>query len=247
MTTLITGGTKGIGLGIARRLAKPGERLVLAYHSDAAAAETAKGELTATGAIVTTIRTDVGDIDAAADLISQIEALGGGLTHIVHSAAMIYPTTLLGSDLTRFTTAIHANGLSLLYLVQPAMRLMQRHGAVVFISSAGARQPSANYAALGVGKALAESLLKYLVAELAPRGVRINAVAPGLVATTSVSAMVGSQEAAERLYERSARANPSGRMSRDDDYAAVVEFLLSPQSEFVQGQVIHANGGSYVG
>ena len=247
MTTLITGGTKGIGLGIARRLARPGERLVLAYRSDEEAAEAASAELTALGAAVTTIRTDVGDIDAVAGLMAEVEALGGGLSHIVHSAAMIYPTSLLGSDLRRFTQAIHANGLSLLYLVQPAMKLMQRGGSIVFISSAGARQPSANYGALGVGKALAESLLKYLVAELAPRGIRINAVSPGLVATTSVSAMVGSQEAAERLFERSARANPSGRMSNDDDYAAVVEFLLSPAAAFVQGQVIHANGGSYVG
>ena len=247
MTTLITGGTKGIGLGIAERLAGPGERLVLAYHGDDTAAAAAKAQLEAKGAIVTTLRTDVGDIDAAAALIDSIEALGGGLTHIVHSAATIYPTSLLGADLKRFTAAIHANGLSLLYLVQPAVRLMERGGGIVFISSAGARQPSGNYGALGLGKALAEATLKYLVAELAPRGIRINAVAPGLVQTTSVSAMTGSQEAAERLYERSARANPSGRMSNDDDYAAVVEFLLSPAAAFIQGQVIHANGGSYVG
>jgi 3-oxoacyl-[acyl-carrier protein] reductase len=85
------------------------------------------------------------------------------------------------------------------------------------------------------------------VPELAPRGVRINAVAPGLVRTGSVAAMAGGEEAAEQLFERSARANPSGRLSNDADYAAVVEFLLSPAAAFVQGQVIHANGGSYVG
>lgn len=83
--------------------------------------------------------------------------------------------------------------------------------------------------------------------ELAPRGVRVNAVAPGLVKTTSVASMLGSQEAAEQLFERAARSNPSGRMSRDDDYAAVIEFLLGPGANFVQGQVIHANGGAYVG
>ena len=88
--------------------------------------------------------------------------------------------------------------------------------------------------------------MRYLVAELAPRGVRINAVAPGLVETTSVATMLGSEEAAARLFERAARANPSGRMTQDRDYAAVVEFLLSPAAEFVQGQVIHVNGGAYV-
>jgi NAD(P)-dependent dehydrogenase (short-subunit alcohol dehydrogenase family) len=247
MTILITGGTKGIGLAIAERLAGPGETLVLAYRSDEASAEAASAKVAAKGAAVHALRTDVGDIAAAATLIGEVGKLGGGPLHIVHSAAMIYPTSLLRADLAKFTAAIHANGLSLLYLVQPALPLLQRGSSIVFITSAGARQAQTGYAALGVGKALAESLVRYLVPELAPRGVRVNAVAPGLVKTTSVAGMLGSQEAAEQLYERAARSNPSGRMSRDDDYAAVVEFLLGPGAEFVQGQVIHANGGAYVG
>ena len=78
--------------------------------------------------------------------------------------------------------------------------------------------------------------------ELAPRGIRINAVAPGLVHTSSVAKMVGSEEAAAKIVERAARANPSGRETRDADYASVVKFLLSPEAEFVQGQVIQAIG-----
>jgi NAD(P)-dependent dehydrogenase (short-subunit alcohol dehydrogenase family) len=247
MTIVITGGTKGIGLAIAERLARPGETLVLAYRSDAAAAEAAKARIAAKGASVHAFRSDVGDIASAAQLMAEVARVGAAPLHIVHSAAMIYPTSLLRADLARFTGAIHTNGLSLLYLVQPALPLLQRGSSIVFISSAGARQAQSGYAALGVGKALAESLVRYLVPELAPRGVRVNAVAPGLVKTSSVANMLGSQDAAEQLYERAARSNPSGRMSNDDDYAAVVEFLLGPGAEFVQGQVIHANGGAYVG
>jgi NAD(P)-dependent dehydrogenase (short-subunit alcohol dehydrogenase family) len=114
---------------------------------------------------------------------------------------------------------------------------------VVFITSMGSRIPSANYGALGVGKALAEAIIRYLVAELAPKGIRINGVAPGLVHTTSVAAMVGGEEAAQAVVDRAARTNPSGRMSRDSDYASLVEFLLSPEAEFIQGQVIAATGG----
>jgi NAD(P)-dependent dehydrogenase (short-subunit alcohol dehydrogenase family) len=246
MTILITGGTKGIGLAIAERLARPGETLALAYRSDAAAAAAAQARVNAKGAEVHTLRCDVGDIASAAELMAEVRRLDDRPIHIVHSAAMIYPTSLLDADLNRFTSAIHTNGLSLLYLVQPALPLLQAGSSIVFISSAGARQPRPGYAALGVGKALAESLVRYLVPELAPRGVRVNAVAPGLVKTSSVASMLGSQEAAEQLYERSARSNPSGRMSNNDDYAAVVEFLLGPSAEFVQGQVIHANGGAYI-
>jgi NAD(P)-dependent dehydrogenase (short-subunit alcohol dehydrogenase family) len=247
MTIIVTGGAKGIGLAIAEHLARPGMALVLGYVADDAAAAAARTRLEPTGAIVTTVRADVGEIQGAAQLMARAAAVAdGGPTHIVHSAAMIYPTSLLEADLAKFTHAIHVNGLALLYLVRAAMPLLGRGSSVVLISSAGARAPQANYAALGVGKALAESLVRYLVAELAPRGVRINAVAPGLVNTSSVATMLGSEEAATRLFERAARANPSGRLTGDRDYAAVVEFLLSPAAEFVQGQVVHVNGGAYV-
>jgi NAD(P)-dependent dehydrogenase (short-subunit alcohol dehydrogenase family) len=246
MSVLVTGGTKGIGLAIAKRLAPTYGRIVLAYHSDDAAAQAAASEVAQAGGEAVLVKADVGSIEGAAALIAEIEGDGHGLTHIVHSAAMIYPTSLLGADLAKFRVAIETNGLSLLYLVHAAQQLLGRGSSVVFITSMGARIPSANYAALGVGKALAEALIRYLVAELAPRGVRINGVAPGLVHTTSVASMVGSEEAAAAIVERAARANPSGRPSRDSDYASLVEYLLSPEAEFVQGQVIAATGGTGV-
>ena len=242
MSVLITGGTKGIGLAIARRLARTYPKLVLAYHSDEDAAAAAHAELSALGTQVQTVRCDVGSPEGAADLIAQ----AGAVTHVVHSAAMIYPTTLLGADLAKFRQAVETNGLSLLYLVHAAQHLLSRGSSIVFITSMGSRIPSTNYGALGVGKALAEAIVRYLVAELAPRGVRINGVAPGLVHTTSVASMVGGEEAAQAVVDRAARTNPSGRASRDSDYASLVEYLLSPDAEFIQGQVIAATGGTGV-
>jgi NAD(P)-dependent dehydrogenase (short-subunit alcohol dehydrogenase family) len=245
MTLLITGGTKGIGLAIAAYLAGDGDSVVLNYHSDDTAAATASSRIAATGAAATTVRADVGTIEGCERLIAETAKVHSGILHIVHSAALIYPTTLLGADLEKFTRAVHINGLSLLYLVQKALPLLSRGSSIIFISSSGARNViSTTYGALGTGKALAEGIIRYLVPELAPRGIRINAVAPGLVHTTSVAAMVGSEEAAARLVERAARAHPSGRETRDSDYAAVVRFLLSAEAEFVQGQIIQASGGA---
>lgn len=247
MTILITGGTKGIGLAIAEHLAARGEPLVLGWRSDEAAAAEAVARVTALGATTRAFQADVGEVEDVERLIQAVSEMGPGPLHIVHSAAAIYPTALLEADLSLFTQAIQTNGLSLLYLVQKALPLLARGSSIVFISSAGARATLPNYAALGCGKALAESLIRYLVPELAPRGVRINAVAPGLVATSSVAKMAGGDEAAARVLDRGARANPSGRLTEGADYAAVVDFLLSPAAAFVQGQVIHANGGAYVG
>lgn len=246
MTVLVTGGTKGIGLAIAKRLARRHGRIVLAYRSDDAAAERAVADVAVAGGEGVAVKADIGTVEGASALIAEIERRGHGLTHMVHSAAAIYPTTLLGADLAKFRAAVETNGLSLLYLVHAAQHLLGRGSSVVFITSMGARIPSPNYGALGVGKALAEAVIRYLVAELAPRGVRINGVAPGLVHTTSVASMVGSEEAATAVVERAARSNPSGRASRDSDYASLVEYLLSPEAEFIQGQVIAATGGTGV-
>ena len=243
MTVLVTGGTKGIGLAIAKRLAPRHGRIVLGYHNDDAAAEAAVAEIVEAGGEAATVKADVGALEGSIALVAEVERQGHGLTHVVHSAAMIYPTTLLGADLTRFRQAVETNGLSLLYIVHAAQHLLARGSGVVFITSMGARIPSPNYAALGVGKALAEAVIRYLVAELAPRGVRINGVAPGLVHTTSVASMLGGETAATAMVERAARSNPSGRPSRDSDYASLVEYLLSPDAEFIQGQVIAATGG----
>jgi NAD(P)-dependent dehydrogenase (short-subunit alcohol dehydrogenase family) len=247
MTIVVTGGTKGIGLAIAKRLASAGETLVLGYHTDEAAAQAARVALEALGATVVLASADIGTPAGASELIAACGPAGAPITCLVHSAAMIYPTTLLDADPERFTRAVETNGLSLLYLVHAALPRLAPGSSIIFISSAGARVASPRYGALGVGKALAESLIRYLVMELAPRGIRINGVAPGLVRTTSVAAMVGGEDAAEQVFARAARSNPSGRMSEDDDYTEVVAFLAGEGSRFVQGQIIQANGGAFVG
>ncbi len=247
MTIVITGGTKGIGLAIAQGLVGRGEPLLLGYNSDGQAADAAVARLTGLGARATAMAADLGTIEGAAALMERAGALGGPITGLIHSAAMIYPTNLLDADLEMVSRAVQTNGLSLLYLVRKAMPFMERGASIIFVSSAGARVSQPRYGALGTAKALAESILRYLAPELAPLGMRINAIAPGLMETDSVANMVGGQDAADRLFERAAKANPSGRLTSGEDCAALVRFLLDPVAEFIQGQVIQVNGAAYVG
>ena len=121
MTILVTGGTKGIGLAIARRLAKPGETLFLVYHADESSANEALAEMEGRGATAHLIQADVGSIGGVESIVSAIRDKARSLTHIIHSAAMIYPTGMLDADLETYRLAIETNGLSLLYLVQKAL------------------------------------------------------------------------------------------------------------------------------
>jgi NAD(P)-dependent dehydrogenase (short-subunit alcohol dehydrogenase family) len=99
MTIVVTGGTKGIGLAIAKRLASTDQTLVLAYHADDRAAAGAKASIEPTGARVETVCADIGTIAGASALMARVAKIGEPLTCLVHSAAMIYPTTLLDADL----------------------------------------------------------------------------------------------------------------------------------------------------
>jgi len=243
-TIIITGGIKGIGFAIAKRLAAKDVHLILGFFNDIDTAAGAKSSLEKLGATVTTVRSDLGETAGVKALVDCVN--DDGPVHIVHNAAMIYPTNLLSADMAILSKAINVNGMSLLSLVRAAMPVLKSGSSIVFVTSAGAKVARPGYAALGLGKILAEGIIRYLVPELAPLGITINAVAPGIVATTSVAAMVGGEAAADKVLANAARMTPQGRIAQEDDFSGVVEFLLSPAAKFVQGQTIHANGGVFV-
>jgi enoyl-[acyl-carrier protein] reductase III len=164
------------------------------------------------------------------------------LDQVVHCALDAYAAPALEADPARFARAVTTNGTSLLFLVQAALPLLAHGSTVFFLTSRGGRVVVPNYAAIGVAKALAESLIRYLAVELAPKGVRINAVAPAIVETDAVRALFGAQ--ASNLVRDAASHNPSGRGVTDADYTNLMRWLASPEAEFIQGQVIFVNGGA---
>ncbi len=244
MAILITGGTKGIGLAIAKKFAKPGATIVINYLRDEKAAERAVAELRALGATVHAPQGDVSTPAGTNALFAQVAKVTDRLDLIVHCAVKVLVGPILETDPVAFTEAITLNGTSLVYLVQAARPLLKRGSSIVFLSSRGSRQNVPHYAAIGAGKALAESLVRYLVPELAPLGVRINCIAPGTLDTEAVRNLFGAGTDAFMASE--AAGNPSGRNIDHDDYTGLVEFLASPGAQMIQGQVIFINGGQYV-
>ena len=241
MAILVTGGTKGIGLAIALRFSKPGTDVFLNYASDDDAAAKAKAQIEATGAICHLVKGDIGTPAGAGRILEQIAAKTARLDQVVHCAVRVLVSPMLEVDLEAFTRAINVNGTALLYLVHAALPLLVRGSTVFFLSSRGGRMVVKNYAAVGVGKALAECLMRYLAVELAPRGVRINTVAPGMVDTEALHSVFGAET--PQLLAQNAATNPSGRGVRHEDYCALIEFLASPSAEMIQGQVVFVNGG----
>jgi enoyl-[acyl-carrier-protein] reductase (NADH) len=175
-------------------------------------------------------------------MAAAVRGAGQRLGQVVHCAVDAYATTALGADPARFARAVTTNGASLLFLVQATVDLMDRGSTVFFLTSRGGRIVVENYVAIGAGKAMAESLLRYLAPELAARGIRINAVAPSIVETDAVRALFGDKTAG--LMQHSAAANPSGRAVRDTDYTGLMRYLASPEAEFVTGQIVFVNGGA---
>jgi NAD(P)-dependent dehydrogenase (short-subunit alcohol dehydrogenase family) len=244
MARLVTGGTKGIGLEIACRFAKPGVDVFLNYVSDSQAAAKAAKRVERLGARVHLIQQDIGTPEGAQLALDAVAEKVDCLDQLVHCAVRVLAQPSLEVDLHEFTKAVNLNGTALLYLVRSALPMLRRGSTVFYLTSRGSRIALKNYAAVGAAKAMAEALARYLVLELGPRGIRINCVAPSGVDTDALRSVYGNKT--DDILRKNAAETPNGRTIKHDDYTSLVEFLASPAAEMIQGQVIFVNGGQYL-
>jgi enoyl-[acyl-carrier protein] reductase III len=236
MAILVAGGTKGIGRAIATAFAEQAGDVFLGYHGDDAAAAAAAEAVSQAGGRPHLVKADAGTPEGCAAMAEAAR------DQVVHCVVDAYASTALAADPARFARAVTTNGTSLLFLVQAVLPLLASGSTVFYLTSRGGRIVVSNYAAVGGAKALAESLMRYLAVELAPRGVRINAIAPAIVETDAVRTLFGAE--AGDIVRAAASHNPTGRGVRDSDYTSLMLWLASPAAEFIQGQVIFVNGGA---
>jgi NAD(P)-dependent dehydrogenase (short-subunit alcohol dehydrogenase family) len=229
---LVTGAQRGIGRAIAVRFAQAGADVALNYFDDKAAAESAVAEITALGR-------------RARRLVEDAERALGPLDVLVNNAAIFPRAPFLELTEDQWDTVLDTNLKATFVCSQEAARRMVaagRPGVIVNISSGAPYRGSMRATAYMASKLGIVGLSRGMARELAPRGIRVNAVAPG-VTNTQMPRLGNTEEALAAV----AKANPSARLAEPEDIADVVVFLATDEARFIVGQLVHVNGGDYHG
>ena len=237
---LVTGGSRGIGRAIAIRLAEAGCDVAINYlRNREPAAETAAA-VEALGRKVILCKSNVANVASHGDLFDRVREELGGLDILVSNAASGVIRPAMNLTHRHWTWTMDINAGALLSLSQHAVALMgDAGGSIIAVSSIGAVRAIPNYAAVGASKAALESLVRHLAVELAPQGVRVNAISAGVVDTDALKHFPNR----EQLLDESARRTPAGRLTEPQDVADAVLFLSSPLSAMMVGQTITVDGG----
>lgn len=234
-SVLVTGGSRGIGRETALRFADQGAaRVAIGYlRNDSAAEETAE-ELRKRGAEPVLVRGNV----ASERVALEVGELGP-LDVLVHNAATGVIRPALETEDKHWDWTLGANARALLALARVAAPTMPEGSSIIGISSLGSTRVLENYVLVGTSKAALESLVRYLAVELAPRGIRVNAVSGGVVETRALEHFPNKEDMIRAAQKRT----PAGRMVEPSDIAGAVVFLASEDADMVRGQTLVVDGG----
>jgi len=244
---LVTGGGRGIGAAIARRLAAEGAAVAVNYLANAPSAEALVRELTDKGYQAAAFRADVADRAQTVDLVARVVAEYGGLDILASNAGVEHFGALESITDTDFDRVFRINVAGQLFATQAAVAAMKSGGRIVLTSSISARIAVYGHTLYAASKAAVSAMALNLAPELAERGIAINAIAPGGTAT-DMAAEVGMLYIPPALRDVPAEAvirsmNAIGRLAEPEEIAAVAAFLLSPDASYITGATIDASGG----
>ncbi|OIO56701.1 MAG: 3-oxoacyl-[acyl-carrier-protein] reductase [Alphaproteobacteria bacterium CG_4_10_14_0_2_um_filter_63_37] len=242
LSVVVTGASSGIGKEVALHLAKAGCRLTLT-GTNQERLDQVKGQVAELGAEVVTVAVDL-NADGAADQVinAALEAFGA-LDGLVNNAGITRDTLLVRMKDDDWDAVIGTNLTAPFKLLRAAAKVMMkaRSGSVVNVSSIVASTGNAGQTNYTAAKGGVEAMTRTVALELASRGVRVNAVAPGFIETPMTEVLPEKVKAA--LLDNI----PMKRMGKPEEIADLIEFLLSPKSSYITGQTLHVNGGMYLG
>jgi 3-oxoacyl-[acyl-carrier protein] reductase len=237
---IVTGATRGIGRAVTQRLLDCGASVVM-NGRDQSVLDASVQEIVAAGGKAVGVRGSINDPELPQRLVDAALDRYGRIDFVVNNAAVTaHYGPLLDVDRDAFVKTLIANTWPAVALVQLAVRAGMRDGAVVNISTTGAQRVHSVTGPYTASKAALESLTATLARELGPRGITVNAVAPGLVRTQLARALwEGDREAQEVALV------PMQRLGEADDIAAAVDFLLSEQARWISGTILRVDGGRF--
>jgi enoyl-[acyl-carrier protein] reductase III len=241
-TFVVTGGTRGIGRAISERFARSGARVVANYVRNEKAAMELQSHAAQQGLPITICRADLTTADGLTRVETHARQDGTPLGGIVHCAVTGTHRTVESLTGRHLDWTFALNVRALFELVGRLLDQFDRPGCILAVSSLGATHALPQYTAIGASKGALEALIRHLAVELAPRGIRANALTPGAVATEAWQAI---PEAEARLAE-AARRSPSGRLVTPEELALCAQFLCSPAAAGVNGQSLVVDGGTTV-
>jgi gluconate 5-dehydrogenase len=239
-TVLVTGSTRGIGLAIARGLGRAGASVVV-HGRDAARAHDVAESLRGEGIAATSHAFDLADAEAVVLGVEAVEVETGGIHILVNNAGFIERGPLTELDLGTWRRMLDVNVTSAIVAARalvPAM-IERGGGKIINISSVLSVVARPNVAAYATSKAALRMLTQAMCAEWAPHGIQVNAIAPGYVKTELSAALAKSSEFDAWLTART----PAGRWARPEDLEGAAVFLAGAASDFVNGHVLHVDGG----
>ncbi len=239
---VITGGTRGIGLAIANRLANDGYDLVLSYRGDAAVADEAAQQLSASGRKIHVLASDVADADSAGALIEHTVNEFGKIDALVNNAGITRDTLIMRMSEDDWDNVLTTNLKGAFLCSKAAIRpmLRQRSGRIVNMTSVVGLVGNAGQANYSAAKAGLVGLTKSTAKEVGSRGITVNAIAPGFIETRLTDVLT--DELKETLLENV----PLGRFGTPEDVSGAVAFLLSPDASYITGHVLTIDGGLFM-
>ena len=235
---IVTGGSRGIGRAVSRRLARDGLAVVVNYAHDADAAAQTVAAITADGGRAIAVQADVADENAVTALFDRAGTEFGGVDAVVNCAGGLALSPIADLDLTVLDALHRTNIRGAFVVARQAARRLRTGGSFVAFSTSVVGTQFPGYGAYAASKGAVEAMTLILARELRGRDITVNTIAPGPTATDLFLEGKTDEE-----VERLAKIPPLERLGTPDDIAQVVAFLTGPEGHWVNGQILRANGG----
>ena len=236
---IVTGASRGIGAAIARRLARDGAIVIVSYSRNAEAAQEVVAEIERAGGEAEAIQADVADLEQVKRLFAETIQGFGRLDILVNNAGVAEFRPLEAIDAAHYAHQFDVNVRGLLFATQEAaLRFGSAGGCIVNITSGAAKAAPPGASVYSATKAAVEAMTVSHAAELGPRGIRVNAVAPGITETDMLQANIPPPVQQAMIQNTALR-----RLGMPEDIADVVAFLASHDARWITGQILGANGG----